>query len=79
MNQNQRDVLARQLDIPADEQAVLDAGSEHPFHCRCAVCLTWWVLMGPDGEPDDPGAYGPFTKREVDAERARGQQRYDKE
>lgn len=49
--------------------AALDAGSNHPYNCRCATCLTWWAHMGPDG--GDAGDYGPFTKDEVNGEQRR--------
>jgi hypothetical protein len=52
--------------IPADELAVLDANSNHPYTCRCKNCCRWWVLMGPDGGED--GNYGPFSRDEVLAE-----------
>lgn len=69
MNQEQRDRLAAAMGIPADEQAILDAGSRHGGRCRCETCLRWWVLMGPDG--GEPGQYGPFTRAEVVAEAER--------
>lgn len=59
--------FAKALGITADEQAVLDAGSNHKFGCRCRLCLSWWVLMGPqdpDGARED---YGPFTAAEIHA------------
>ena len=43
--------------------ALLD--TTHTYGCNCDVCLTWWALMGPDG--DDPGDYGPFEKEQVNA------------
>lgn len=66
MNQDQRDKLAAAMGIPADERAILDAGSNHDGRCRCQTCLRWWVLMGPDGGV--PGRYGPFNRDEVVAE-----------
>lgn len=65
MNESQKAALASALGIPSDERAVLDAGSNHPGRCTCALCLRWWVLMGPeDGEPHE-GNYGPFTRQQV--------------
>ena len=45
------------------------AASDHPYMCRCRKCLAWWSAIGPDGEPDDLGAWGPFTKEEVETYR----------
>lgn len=44
------------------------AASNHPYQCRCGICLTWWAQVGPEPDEDD---YGPFTKAEVEAEIAR--------
>ena len=43
------------------------AACEHPYDCTCHKCLTWWASIGPDGDPDEPGAYGPFTKADIEA------------
>lgn len=63
MQADKRNELAKALDIPLDEQHVLDAGVLHDYRCRCVSCLRWWVLMGPDG--DEAGNYGPFSLQEV--------------
>lgn len=71
MNQEQRDNLAASLGITPEEQISLDAGSNHPFTCRCETCRKWWVLCGPENEDeaDEPGyvpKYGPFTQAEIE-------------
>jgi hypothetical protein len=38
-------------------------GSDHPYTCRCAVCLRWWVSVGPE-EIADGWGFGPFTESE---------------
>lgn len=43
--------------------------SDHPYDCDCPKCLTWWAECGPDG--GEPGAYGPFTKSDVNTEQRR--------
>jgi len=49
------------------------AASDHPYDCRCEKCLAWWASIGPEGDdPDTPGAFGPFTKQEVEAYRGTG-------
>lgn len=63
MSQEQKNRWATLLGITPEEQVVLDAGSEHPFTCRCQTCLQWWVQMGPDG--GETGNYGPFDEEEV--------------
>lgn len=55
-----RNELAKMLGITPNEQRILDAGSNHPYSCRCETCRQWWQQMG-----DDDGSYGPFTKEEV--------------
>lgn len=50
----------------------LDAGSNHPFTCRCLTCLRWWAHCGPEWEDENmPAGYGPFTKDEVNGEQRR--------
>lgn len=71
MNQAQKDALASALGISPETQRTLDVGSNHAHSCRCRTCLRWWVEMGPDGDPTDPSAYGPFTRDEVLAEARR--------
>jgi hypothetical protein len=46
------------------EQDFVDS-SEHPYHCRCDKCLSWWASMGPE-DPDGP-TFGPFSQAEVEA------------
>ena len=59
--QNLLDAFAEEFDIP---QRFRDA-SEHRYNCRCDKCLSWWASMGPDGEPEEEGAWGPFTWEEI--------------
>ena len=51
------------------DQSRIDAASDHSYHCKCANCLEWWALMGPDG--GDPGDYGPFSTHEVNTAQVR--------
>lgn|GEM_PF-2222466 len=52
--------------------AALEVASDHPYTCRCRVCLQWWAHCGPEWEDEDvPAGYGPFTKDEVNAEQRR--------
>jgi hypothetical protein len=69
MDREFMDRLARALGITPEDQEVLDAGSAHPFTCRCDTCRHWWKKVGPqnpdevaDGEPAD---FGPFTPDEI--------------
>jgi hypothetical protein len=57
-----KDAIARMLGIPPDEQKALDAGSNHPYRCRCEKCRQWWKLMG----ADENGKYGPFAREEIE-------------
>jgi hypothetical protein len=38
--------------------------SEHPYDCRCAKCLMWWIWMGADPVT---GRHGPFDPTELQA------------
>ncbi len=38
------------------------AASDHPYNCRCSICLEWWKSCGPD---PDSKRHGPFTDEEV--------------
>lgn len=35
---------------------------DHPYSCRCGLCLDYWRKIG----PDEDGSYGPFTKEEIE-------------
>jgi len=41
----------------------LIVGSDHPYTCKCDVCLRWWVQVGPE-DTGDGWSFGPFTKEE---------------
>ena len=56
------DTIAENFGIKSD---FIEA-SNHPYYCRCDKCRAWWAGMGPDGDPDADGAYGPFTKEEIE-------------
>lgn len=56
------DSFAESCGIPAD----FIAAGDHPYTCRCQKCLDWWASMGPDGEPDESGAFGPFSRGEIE-------------
>lgn len=36
-----------------DEQARIDEASEHPYECRCKICLAWWKAVGPERDGDE--------------------------
>ncbi len=36
------------------------AACDHPYSCRCDLCLGWWASVGADEEN-----YGPFTPEEI--------------
>lgn len=38
--------------------------TSHSGHCRCDLCLKWWVDMGPDYDLDGELDFGPFTREE---------------
>lgn len=53
------------LDAFAHERGIspdFKAASDHDYDCRCALCLAWWVRMGPDPVT---GRHGPFTDEEI--------------
>ena len=71
MDQAFMDNLAKQLGIPKDVQDTLDAGSAHPFTCRCDTCRKWWKAMGPQNMdesalPSFVPDYGPFSREEIE-------------
>ena len=38
---------------PSTEQLKrFDEASNHPYECRCELCLEWWQLVGPEREDD---------------------------
>lgn len=43
--------------------AVIVEASSHPYDCRCASCLQWWVQIGPE-ETGNGWSFGPFTEQE---------------
>lgn len=38
---------------------------DHPYECRCSVCLDYWKAIGQEPET---GKYGPFTEEEINGE-----------
>ncbi len=62
MTEAQKKKFAEILGIPEETRQVLDAGSSHPYTCKCEVCRQWWRSVG----PEDGDTYGPFTKEEID-------------
>lgn len=62
MNEEERNDLARKLQIPPKEQEILDEASTHMFNCRCEICRQYWELVG----PDESGSYGPFAREEIE-------------
>lgn len=40
-------------------------GSNHPYTCRCATCLQWWVQCGPE-DTGEGWSFGPFTQAEYE-------------
>jgi len=57
------DNLVRDLDIGQD----FLIASDHKYGCTCQKCLAWWADIGPDGEPDDQCAFGPFSREQVES------------
>lgn len=51
------------------------AASDHPYTCRCDICLAWWVKMA-DAKDDE---YGPFTQLEIETARVAGKEEDDDE
>jgi hypothetical protein len=44
----------RKLTGLTDEQlARFDAASNHPYECRCPLCLEWWSLVPPENEEEE--------------------------
>lgn len=43
---------------------MLMEGSDHPYQCRCTVCLAWWAAVGPEHLNGIP-TWGPFTAKEI--------------
>lgn len=43
---------------------ILDIGSSHRGDCRCAMCLRYWVLVGPEEIDAGEWSFGPFTEEE---------------
>lgn len=40
--------------IPFD-QVLFGAATEHPYECRCEICLMWWENVPPeDCDEDNP-------------------------
>lgn len=40
---------------PAEQLARFDAASNHPYTCRCPICLEWWTQVPPEDD-DEEGA-----------------------
>jgi len=38
--------------------------SDHPYHCRCAICREWWLKAGPDPDTDEFGPFGTELQQE---------------
>ena len=56
------DGMAARISEPTAK--LLMEGSDHPYPCRCAVCLAWWAAMGPETNGKTP-TWGPFTAKEI--------------
>lgn len=39
--------------------------TDHPYACRCDICLVWWVKMG----DDENQPFNSFTRLEIEAAR----------
>ena len=46
--------------------AILVFGSDHPYTCKCKICLGWWLMVGPE-ETETGWNVGPFTREEFEA------------
>lgn len=56
------DGMAERIGEPAAR--MLMEGSDHPYQCRCALCLKWWATVGPEHSEGVP-TWGPFTAKEI--------------
>lgn len=66
----------------ASEVAGLESltyGSNHPYTCRCKVCLKWWVNCGLEKVGDNEYRCGPFAIAEFLAAGGRMPERFDSE
>jgi hypothetical protein len=45
--------------------SVMEA-SNHPYTCRCANCLQWWLACGPEHTANG-WSFGPFTQAEYES------------
>lgn len=59
--------------VQADIQPDFVAASDHPYTCRCNICLAWWVKMV-DAEDNE---YSPFTQLEIETARAASEENDD--
>jgi hypothetical protein len=53
--------------IGGQEAESLRQASDHPYHCRCSLCLAWWAAVGREQQGDGTPSYGPFSQQEVAA------------
>lgn len=69
------DGIAENLRAKGVNVNILDVGSNHPYTCKCEVCLKWWIQVGPEIEEEDEEGnptkwnWGPFTEEEINAHR----------
>lgn len=42
---------AHNMGMTDDQMKRFAEASNHPYACRCPICLDWWALVGP--EPED--------------------------
>lgn len=40
--------------------------NRHPYTCRCAICMQWWLAVGPE-HTESGWSFGPFTQAEYEA------------
>lgn len=45
-----RNQLSKLLDMSEDQLKKFDEASNHPYKCRCEICLEYWKLVGPDDD-----------------------------
>lgn len=39
--------------MTSEQMARFDEASNHPYECRCEICLEWWEQIGPEEDGDD--------------------------
>lgn len=50
------------MTMSPEELARFTEASDHPYECRCDMCLEWWEHVGPedDGDLEESDDCAPF-------------------